>query len=1221
MKTLLKLTELKKLFFFFILLLNCVKLVAQNPNGEPIYFDKEIRPNNKPLPKGTKIIDMWGYPWVNPYTTTPSVIGNTLGTENVISCNAFNLTFRDFDLANGKGFDDQTIIFLPVGHPLGASSKLGELRRWTACKVFEYIGQTIIIQPSSSPPDIFFDVSQLDGTGALAFATPFFSTMAPTNSFLGGFLQQHITSNTDPTPYDGDFDGKITCDFGPNNAWPSNGQNIPINSDEFNLTAGGIDLYSVLLHEITHLLGFFSNIQSTGTSSQTNTTTGKYSLFDRYIYNNTSPNSNTGVNTNTGPSLINNSTFSFQGTVANLTSNNLRYFKSTNSKSYSIYSPTAWKSGSSLSHFDDTRDNGETYLMTAAYSGGLRRTYTKSELEVLCNLGYSVTVNLFSCSDRYAVGVDDNTTTIINAATAAIDVIANDYDPDGQPIVLDPTSVLLLSNAGSIAVVGNTIKFTPNGTFAGNVVIKYRPKTIATGYFGSYAKLTVNIQSPGHCPLDPCNLICNGGFEDGLSLPQFESIANISIGNTVSNGCIPGWNDLRPSPTWGSSDCYFRGSSITLTNGTNAFGIPYNFASYQNIQNVYSTPAGVETPTLINNNRYAGVYQGSKKPSGTCNYTNEGFYRQLAQPLVQGTSYKLTYFARAIKIFSTYPCAAAFLNTSFLVNPPPLNVFPTTANNCGIITGTNFNSSPIATNNTAINTWTPVEIIFTADANSNYIVIQSIASNEIYSGNNSDNPYIFVDNFRLEKVGNQISTTATTSNATPKIGDNVVFSVKVCNTSTTAVNNVSLTNLLPVGLTLVSSTFSAYPNHIFATLAAGQCVTLTVTATVSANVAFNTDLNNCASVTTANACAQTQSCVAVRVLATDISVSAIQSSCNKFKALISNIGTVDAHNVKLSYVPPSCFGYINYTVISGAASYSSNQITIPVILAGNSVIMEFNGIPPVSANCTNTLSLLGAYDEWDLNPSNNTGTIVVPMVFVASAVPTLTSIQTTWTQYGVTASLGDCNKVTEIITYGGGGAAGTNGSEVAIASGYITNPTATSITWSVLGGCGYPVTWTGGQNSFNVEFNMLTSFSNLDAYIILRCTFSNSCGSVYKDYAFYLNNPICTLQPPCPGGSVLLAGSSRVKSTEVHLQNNPKLSIIPNPSSGQFQLSLVTENNASVFQEVIITNKMGTQIFKQKYSDNKKSKNINLFNQPLDTYFVKVFDGKNWLTEKIIITK
>ena len=43
---------------------------------------------------------------------------------------------------------------------------------------------------------------------------------------------------------------------------------------------------------------------------------------------------------------------------------------------------------------------------------------------------------------------------------------------------------------------------------------------IANGFTGSYATLTITIASPGYCPLDPCNLICNGGFEDGVTLAQ-----------------------------------------------------------------------------------------------------------------------------------------------------------------------------------------------------------------------------------------------------------------------------------------------------------------------------------------------------------------------------------------------------------------------------------------------------------------------------------------------------------------------------------------------------------------------------------------------------------------------------------------------------------------------------------------------------------------------------
>jgi uncharacterized repeat protein (TIGR01451 family) len=907
----------------------CIMAFAQ----EGIYYDAEIKPNSARIGilPGTQFVDRWGYPWVNTKSK------NNLAGKILYNCSVFNLEFGDVNNATGKGFDDPTFVSLPGGHPLGVSTTLGALRRWTACQVFDYISSVIII-PGGQVPDVYFDVSELDGTGALAYATPFFSTTSP--SFQGGLLNQHIVTGVDPTPNPGDFDAKITCDFGPNNSWPFNGTNLPFNSDAFVTNGQGLDLFSILLHEATHALGFFSSVGSNGNSSVTNSSPGVYSLFDRYILNASSIN------------LVNGS-FAFQGSVPDLTSNALTYFKSTNSKSYSIYSPSVWKDGSSLSHFDETRDN-EQYLMGPMYSGGLRRAYVKAELEALCNLGYSLNVAGFSCADRYAVGVNDFATAPSLTGSVTKDVILNDYDPDGQPIALDP-AIILLTNAGTATVIGNSIQFTPNGTYAGNVMIRYRPYTTTNGYTGSYATLTVTVPSPGFCPLDPCNLVCNGGFEEGLTLPQFETIVSQDMFRTVQNGGAPGWNNASQ---FGTADAFFRGSQITGPNSYPVVGIPISFFGN-------GGPPGIETPTSPNNNRYVGMYQGKNGSSGCQN--TEGVWRNLVQPLVIGETYQLSYAARAVCY--AVPCNDAYMNTSFSVASPTFSL-------CQNFNGTYLNTAAIArANSNVTGPWTNVSYTFTATQNSQFVVFESIISTQNLNPNASG-PYIFVDNVRLEKVGNQISTSVTSSTPNPKIGQNVTFTIQVCNTSASPVNNVTVTNLLPTGFTLVNSTFSAYPNHTFSSLAAGQCVNLTVTAQADPSVAVNTDLQNCAGVTSANACNQAQACAAVRVLATDISVDAAQQSCNAFRVTITNLGSVAAHNLNLNYTPPSCFGYASYTVISGSASYAPNQISIPLLPANSAVVIEFTGGSAV-ANCVNTVSLTAAFDEWDINLNNNTGTMTM----------------------------------------------------------------------------------------------------------------------------------------------------------------------------------------------------------------------------------------------------
>ncbi len=129
---------------------------------------------------------------------------------------------------------------------------------------------------------------------------------------------------------------------------------------------------------------------------------------------------------------------------------------------------------------------------------------------------------------------------------------------------------------------------------------------------------------------------------------------------------------------------------------------------------------------------------------------------------------------------------------------------------------------------------------------------------------------------------------------------------------------------------------------------------------------------------------------------------------------------------------------------------------------------------------------------------------------------------------------------------------------------------------------------------------------------------ANGCGSIFKDFAFYTGTPICTPQTTCSGVGPNPTSRS---SLSVKTENPTLVSISPNPSSGQFTIKLSSDDVAVNIKQVIIIDKMGAPIFKQSFSTNEKTKQINLFNQPLDNYIVKVYDGTTWHTQKLIITK
>lgn len=79
------------------------------------------------------------------------------------------------------------------------------------------------------------------------------------------------------------------------------------------------------------------------------------------------------------------------------------------------------------------------------------------------------------------------------------------------------------------------------------------------------------------------------------------------------------------------------------------------------------------------------------------------------------------------------------------------------------------------------------------------------------------------------------------------------------------------------------------------------------------------------------------------------------------------------------------------------------------------------------------------------------------------------------------------------------------------------------------------------------------------------------------------------------------------------------IDLFPNPSTGQFAITLKATAKAASIKEVRVKNKMGIVVYNQKFTNNQRQQTINLSNQNTDIYIVEIFDGKEWHSEKIII--
>ena len=84
-------------------------------------------------------------------------------------------------------------------------------------------------------------------------------------------------------------------------------------------------------------------------------------------------------------------------------------------------------------------------------------------------------------------------------------------------------------------------------------------------------------------------------------------------------------------------------------------------------------------------------------------------------------------------------------------------------------------------------------------------------------------------------------------------------------------------------------------------------------------------------------------------------------------------------------------------------------------------------------------------------------------------------------------------------------------------------------------------------------------------------------------------------------------------------------SVSPNPSSGNIKIApnnnLVSKTNAKPLevQAVEIVDKMGAVRHRQKFGSGLTSVNISVSALPNDVYTLRIFDGKSWHSQKIII--
>lgn len=416
------------------------------------------------------------------------------------------------------------------------------------------------------------------------------------------------------------------------------------------------DLYSTILHEVTHALGFASLISANGES----VFGSNYPYYSRYDQNLETFGSAPLIITNSSCSLyeyeFNPSIFDPEGTLAPNPLMNpiapdhtdcllaLQYAGSVNQ---AVYTPNYFDQGSSLSHLEDEcydptpYPNNQYYCMSNATGTGsvfLKRYLKPEERSVLCDIGYVVgtTYGNMLYADNYinyggsactgldVAGVNDGmngagsyswvTTASGTVNLTGSDLLTNDYNADAfecLEVINGLGSVTLSSGSAATMFDFNA------GPDAGIALMRYIPVNTGTGNRGDITYLYVYI-SNGTCVASPCNMIMNSGFENGSNCGEY---------NLPDAAIIDCWEPLIETP-----DYFVRGCT-PLINGD--VTVPTGPSITTPATDTWNSGLGAS------NDAFLGLeYLGGPQ-------IEEAEQTILSNPMTAGISYTLSFWAKS----------------------------------------------------------------------------------------------------------------------------------------------------------------------------------------------------------------------------------------------------------------------------------------------------------------------------------------------------------------------------------------------------------------------------------------------------------------------------------------------------------------------------------------------------------------------------------------------
>ncbi|MGH8174198.1 MAG: beta strand repeat-containing protein, partial [Rhodanobacteraceae bacterium] len=235
-----------------------------------------------------------------------------------------------------------------------------------------------------------------------------------------------------------------------------------------------------------------------------------------------------------------------------------------------------------------------------------------------------------------------------------------------------------------------------------------------------------------------------------------------------------------------------------------------------------------------------------------------------------------------------------------------------------------------------------------------------------------------------------IALAKTVDNATPNVGENVVFTVTVTNNGPSNASGVAVTDALPSGLVFVSaatsqgSYVSATGLWSVGTLANGASATLDITATVLmpgalTNIATRTGGNQFdpdPSNNSASASLNAQPTADLQVGKTVNNAVPNLGTNIVYTITLTNAGPNDATGVALSDPLPAGLAFVSAVASQGAYNPTTGAWTVGNVANAASATLQITATVTLPGDITNTASV-SASNEFDPNTANNSGGVTI----------------------------------------------------------------------------------------------------------------------------------------------------------------------------------------------------------------------------------------------------